>query len=333
MTRTPISNTSVDDPDRHSIARRRLVRVLDSHGAATQRILEQKISDAGPGGMRVDPHILTPARRELQDEGVIAQTADPATGIKWFYLARTPYPDVKARLDVLQPIQRAMQQRDVLHRVGQALEIATYRGLIQHSNQYTAFFGGFPDLALHDDSRLYSRTEPPNTLSGRTVKGFLDYLILTPHGAAAIEVKNIREWLYPDRAEVRELLRKACGLDAVPVLIGRRIPFVTRKLLTTCGGLVHETYNQRFAEADRALAEQAADKKLMGFHDIRIGNLPDDRLLKFLGTNLPAVMERTRETYDRYQALLAAFGNEEISYPEFAARVRRRTEGQNEDRD
>ena len=42
--------------------------------------------------------------------------------------------------------------------------------------------------------------------------------------AAGIEVKNIREWLYPNREEVRELLLKCCTLNVVPVLIATVLP-------------------------------------------------------------------------------------------------------------
>ena len=44
--------------EREALACRRLVRVLARHGVANSRTLEQKISDAGPGDQRVDPHVL-----------------------------------------------------------------------------------------------------------------------------------------------------------------------------------------------------------------------------------------------------------------------------------
>ena len=319
--------------DREAIARRRLVRVLDNRVVATSRMLEQKISDAGPGPMRVDPHILTPVLRQLVEDGVVARHPDPKTSVPWYHLARTPWHDVRARLDVLLPIHHAIQDRDFLLRLGQALEIAVYRALGQNEGRFVTFLGGYPDLAAHDDSRLYRKVEPPLTLGSRTAAGLVDYVALTKHGPLAIEVKNVREWLYPDRDEIRDLLRKACSLDAVPVLIGRRIPFVTRKLLTSCGALVHETYNQLFPAADVALAANVRDKAKIGFHDVRTGNEPDGRLLRFVGTNMPDLAERVRPTFDRQKDLLAAFGSGEMRYGEFAARVRRRGQGRNEDYD
>jgi hypothetical protein len=60
------------------------------------------------------------------------------------------------------------------------------------------------------------------------IKLELDFLVRHPTaGWAGIEAKNIREWVYPDRTEVKELLSKCTALDVVPVLIARRIHFST----------------------------------------------------------------------------------------------------------
>lgn len=193
-----------------------------------------------------------------------------------------------------------------------------------------------PTLDKHDDSRLYSKEEPPQEVSGNRLDGDqrLDFLVWHPEARwGGIEAKNVREWLYPNRQEITEFLGKAVALDCVPVLIGRRIPFVTFKVLSTCGVVFHQTYNQLLPEADRELAEKARDKKLLGYHDIRLGNEPDGRLLKFLGTNLPQVLPKARERFEEYKDLLTAFANDTMSYVEFAARVRRRSQGAYEDGD
>ena len=76
-------------------------------------------------------------------------------------------------------------------------------------------FGSFTNLGNHDDSRLYSKEEPPQSLSGKRLSGDqrLDFLIRHPEaGWAGIEAKNVREWLYPNRDEVTDLLAKAVAL-------------------------------------------------------------------------------------------------------------------------
>lgn len=313
---------------RQAIARRRLVSVLTTNTVATWRTLEQKIADAGPSPQRIDPHALTEARNDLINTGVVVQVKEAVT---YFHLASVSPDVLKAKLSLVRPIWVAVRQHDVTLRMGQALEIAAYRAFIQQTAFQT--FGGFLDLDEHEDHKLYKKEEPPSSISGRTCTGKLDFLLLCSGDLIGVELKNIREWLYPDRKEVREFIEKCVALDALPVLIARRIPFVTFKVLNSCGIIIHQTYNQLYANADAAIAAKARDKHLLGFHDIRIGNLPDKRMLKFVNHNLPGLVPEMRQRFNVFKDLLQGFVSNELKYPEFAARVRRRTEGTNEDND
>ena len=301
------------------------------------RTLEQKISDGGPGNQRISPHVLTPARDALVGEGLVCRVE--TGGLPWFHLADEDPSVVQARLGEQLPVHLALQHGGLLKRIGQCLEIAIYRSLLRQ--EQLEHLGRFRDLDASDDSTLYSKEEPPQSMSGRVLPGErrLDFLVRHPTaGWAGIEAKNTRPWLYLRSRDgpnplIADLLEKCLALDCVPVLIGRRIPFVSSMLLRRCGVVVHETYRQLMPEADRALAEQAKHKNLLGYHDIRIGNVPDERLTRFVGTNLPQVLPVARVQFDRYKDLLAGFADQSIAYEEFAARVRRRTTGTNEDFD
>ncbi|MFZ1989751.1 MAG: hypothetical protein WAW96_08260 [Alphaproteobacteria bacterium] len=107
----------------------------------------------------------------------------------------------------------------------------------------------------------------------------------------------------------------------------------TFTVLNPCGLIVHQTYNQLYPAADVALADQARDKNLLGYHDIRTGNQPDARLMKFIGTNLPRVLPESRQKFEDHKDLIEGFVTGETNYDEFAARVRRRREGTDEDND
>ncbi len=155
----------------------------------------------------------------------------------------------------------------------------------------------------------------------------------TSAGFAGIEVKNIREWIYPNREEVKELLLKCCAVDAVPILIARRIHYSAFMLLHSCGVIMHQTYNQRLPDSAHALAERAKHKDLLGYHDIRLGNQPDARLLKFIHQNLPKVLDKARVKFNQFKDLLQPFATKRMDYNEFAARVRRRVKGTNENSD
>ena len=165
----------VTKENRHKLACKRLENILTKYGIANARTLEQKIADAGPSNQRIDPHILTQARRTLVQEGRIEQITQNEA--PWYYLANTPRQIVERRLEEQLPIFRALQHGNLGFRVGQCLEIAIYRALL--SQKTLGYLGGFRDLDEHDDSRRYVKEEPPQLISGNSLprKQRLDFLI------------------------------------------------------------------------------------------------------------------------------------------------------------
>ena len=297
--------------ERRQLATKRLQNVLGSLTIANGRTLENKISDAGPLNQRIEPHVLTPVRQLLERQRKILRVEDHTT---WYRLADTPESEWRPRLDELSAIHSPLAKQSFTTRLGQSLEIAIYKALLQTGR--FEFLGAFLNLAEPDDSAPYLKEEPPTSISGLTIpsRKHLDFLLLLQDDRAGIEAKNIREWLYPHALEIRELFLKCCAIDAVPVLIARRIPYITFAVMNACGAIVHQTYNQRFPQSDAALAAKAKDKLLLGYHDIRLGNEPDARLLKFVGENLPKVLPAARQRFDSTKDLLQAYANSEISY-------------------
>lgn len=225
------------------------------------------------------------------------------------------------------------QDRFLTTRIGQVLEIAVYRAMLPLRSYQ--FLGAYTDLQAHDDKTLFSKVEPPGVLDGNSIGDRrFDFVLTHPTaGWVGVEVKNKREWVYPNNKDIRELLSKALTLDAVRVLIARRIPFVTFRLLSPCGLIIHQTYNQLYPSSEGALVAKLQDKTLLGYHDIRLGNEPDARLKKFLSTNLPRVLPDARLRFEQYRDLLNSYAIGDMPYEEFAARVRRRQQGVDENSD
>lgn len=322
---------SPSNQERIQVGRKRLISVLQTYTIACMRTLEQKISDAGPTPQRIDPHVLTVARKELQKEGRIININ--AHAIDWYHLSDTNPTATKNRLKILGPIHAEINRQQVKMRIGQALEIAIYRCL--RDGPFKNFFGSFSNIDEAPDAELYKKQEPPSQIGKDAIAGNrnIDFLGLQNELRFAIEAKNIREWLYPDRKEIKDLLKKALEIRAVPVLIGRRIPYVTFRVLSPCGLLIHQNYNQLFPASEQSLADKAKDKKLLGYHDIRLGNQPDKRLTKFIHENLPGLLGPARERFEAFSDLITKFAYGEMGWAEFAARVRRRETGANEDND
>lgn len=317
---------------RIAIARKRLPNILEAHGIALARTIEQKIAVGGPYNQRVNPHIITEARNGLIEEGTIVALI--VNNVRWYHLADTPDDVIQARLAEQEPIHDAVTHDAFTKRLGQTLEIAVQRAL--DTAPSLKYFGRFIDLADHDDSTLYKKEEPPSHLGSKALAGKqkLDFIICTDTGHwAGIEVKNTRPWIYPTQSELVELLRKCITLDIAPVLIARRIPYVTGFLFRRCGLVTWETLRQRYPMSENELADAARHKSILGFSDISLGNEPDGPLSNFASTNLPKVLPEARERFEKYKDLLEAFSFGEMPYHEFAARVRRRSEGKNEDFD
>jgi hypothetical protein len=159
----------------HQIAFRRLNNILTAHTVANARTLENKISDAGPTNQRVQPHILTEARQILENRGDILRVGD---GTLWYYLAGTAPDQLDERLLAQKAIHDEVLKHDFKIRLGQVLEIAFYRALLETA-KFELFFGGFPDLDEHDDSTSYHKEEPPSLVgTSRIPDGKrLDFLI------------------------------------------------------------------------------------------------------------------------------------------------------------
>lgn len=304
------------------------MRNLEALGVANMRTLEMKISDAGPANQRVNPHILTRVRKTQMDAGrlILVQNV-------WYHRYNESKARVEERLELLKPLYAATNNASLKLRLGQTLEIAIHKALEQGPLN---FVGGFPDLEEHDDSTIYRKEEPPLRFSGKKMPGDkrFDFLAFHPTaGSIGIEAKNVREWIYPDRTEIKDLLHKSVTSDSIPALIARRIPYVTFRLLETCGVLLFENFNQLYPLADATLAKAVVQKDLLGYHDVRAGNQPNDRLLEFITKTIPARADEARLRFNKYSDLLHQFATGELYYAAFAARVRRRERGQPEDSD
>jgi len=313
---------------RIELGKKRILSVLKKHGIATLRMLEQKIADAGPTPQRIDPHLLTHSRSQLQSEGRLLTRKDLQQR-EWHYLPSNAGNELENRFQELQSLHAKTDSRDFTLRMGQTAEIAVFKALQQSKSQ---FIGHFQDLDQHDDSTLYKKVDP-DYVSGKQIKGGrLDYILFHPEAQAmGIEVKNIREWIYPDRSIIKDLLAKCVQIDAVPIIVARRISYSTYSLLTDCGIIVHQFYNQLYPTADRDLADLVRDKMALGYFDVRVGNDPDDRMQRFFGQNLPMIAGKARQRFDEHRETISAYANTQISNKEFVRLIRGRFEEENDE--
>lgn len=333
MTRRPSSNRSDQIPDDLEQAKSRLREILAQRVVATVRIFEHLICDKGEPNL--EPRVVGMARKTLVRDGeLLERRTDRANDPTWFHLPGASRTDVETQIDRLSEVLRGTARQAVKNRRGQCLELAIYRALLdQHDVEYLGRFPDFDPTVLERPKNLYRKEEPPSHIGNRAIPGErpLDFLYIhSSAGFGGIEAKNVREWFYPDHADIKGFLLKCVALDCVPVLIARRLPGDTIEVLGSCGVVIHQTINQLYSVADEDLAERAMRQDSLGFDDIRVGDQPDAALLHFIGTTLVEELPAARMRFDKFKDLLARYAYEEIQYHEFVGRVRLRAAGKDE---
>ncbi len=328
---SPTSSHPDSDSGYLALAKSRLRDVLSRRVVATARILEHDICD--PVGQLLEPRTLGMARKTLVRDGDLVEIVGTNDDPSWFYLPDALETGIQARLATLRRVLRALSKPAVSDRRGQCLELAIYRALGAQPD--ARYFGRFTDFdpSVAKRKNRYRKEEPPSHIGGRAIpgEGRLDFLYLhRTAGLAGVEAKSGRGWIYPDADEIKQLLVKCVALDCVPILVARRLPRATLKVLGECGVILHQTRNQLYHVTDKDLADQAKRQDLLGFDDIQVGDQPDARLLSFIGSTLPEVLPDARTRFEQHKDLLVAYADGGIHSREFAGRVRRRAAGKDE---
>jgi hypothetical protein len=271
--------------ERITIAKRRIQSILDRNTVAHQKTLEQKIAEQGPNAMRVDPHLIGLAIKDLLELNRLAVHIHQATGQKPWYANPGSSPTaVTRRLDVLAPLYVSVSEGNFNNLIGDALEVVVFKCLdqIMAGNRRFAYQGQF-HLDQPKVGGRYRKTSPPKNIGPHSTQKEADFFQFGHDaGPLCIECKNYREWTYPSHGIIKELIIKAADLDAIPVLIARRLHYTTRaNLLQPAGIIAHESLFQYYPADQAQLAEQAKHKDLLGFTDVTASEEPHPRTITF----------------------------------------------------
>jgi hypothetical protein len=205
------------------------------------------------GYSRLDPHILGRARTELLDDGVLIE--DTRVLNQRAVSVFLDGPGLASRRT--SQIREAASAKRRLYR--------SFLGWTGHSE----LCGHVAESAVEATMGSLAGTDlwlPPDaqrgrvgTLLGRPVAGGpLDAAGFVPNNALdpaagwvpfAVEVKNVRSWIYPWSHEVWDLLAKLGDFpDVVPLLVARRIHPTTFRMFKDLGAFGYDARKQWFAE-------------------------------------------------------------------------------------
>jgi hypothetical protein len=304
--------------DRVALGKVRVLSILDRETVAHQKTLEQKIADQGPKPQRVDPHLVGLAISDLLELNRIRKLEHaPTQTTSWFTTIATPETTAQTRLSTLAPIYAATKAGHFGNLVGDALEIITHKALekLESSDPKYTVLGAFDLSQPKDNNGRYKKIPPPKYIGKRTSPGEPDYFLLGHEtGPVLIECKNYREWIYPNNSVIAELIKKSLDFNATPILVARRIHYSTiRNFLQPAGIIAHETYFQYYPLSHVDLAAQAADKKLLGFTDVRATETPDTRTEKFFVKLLPSILPDMSAKWAANRVALRRYATDEIN--------------------
>jgi len=314
-----------------------LLALLEEEHAVVAFEVEAKLSeDAHPSvGIRIDPHHLTTVKRELLDGDVIMEVKAVAKGgrpVTCITLAddtgrKRKIEDAAARKRALygrylawamgtkaRPALLGNAGEDVAHASLDGAAGAGYR-LIERSNRgIERLLGGkVPHGPLDDAAFLTTWTdlgEPDN------------------QAVVLIEVKNIREWIYPTARELHQLLTKAAAVQAahpdvslLPILICRRAHKTTFYMAQDLGFLVYQAERQFLPEHSTLDRDERGNQALLaevrselGFKDLVVATGPDPAMERFFSRTphkvLPGYPDRWRSFgagfYEHYREIRGA---------------------------
>jgi hypothetical protein len=311
--------------------REAILHLLGAELAVPWIEIEAKVADRTyvPLSRRVDPHHLSAARAQLVSEGAITSSAGLTRGGSEVILFHLPgaagrrFDDVMARKRLL---------------------TARYYGWARGTSTRPGRFGPAGEAAVRDAMTEaapsgYTIENPGReveTLLGVSLHGPLDaaahYLVRQSGGipgpviTVPVEVKNLRDWIYPSSREIYQLLSKAAALQTAapdrliaPVLVCRRAHITTMRMAKEVGFFVIPIERQYVHQVDGEFLTEVRTE--LGLFDLVQMEDTDDRLVRFFHTHLPKVIERTAADWSVSGPGLAAYWSALQAEPDAAKRA------------
>jgi len=302
----------MDRDEWREVAKRRIGNILRQRRIASKRQLESKIAEAGPPQMRANPHHISDALKELLESGDVIVGASISVGIgkpTQLFAPSDWNPASQQDSDRLERIRNAFTEFltvTLREDNGESLQIIV-QGAIEQSEQF---------IWLSEPGK-----SPPSgfTLSGKSITGSgrLDhYLIHKQTGIPiGVEDKNFRDWFYPHRTEIKSMLKKCHTYNMLPVLVTRKVHYMTRMVFHLLGGVAFETHFQCFLPQYADRLADARHKDGLGFADLRFIDEPLDHITNLFADTLPKLIEPTWKTFNNNADLIKGYAvDEDIDY-------------------
>ena len=276
------------------LARARVLSVLERRLCCPMRMLEAKISEAGPGDKRPNPLSISEAVRELSGRGTVQVVPKRMAN-------ETPFYAPRGVVLMSKSFQELLAKRRHLYLL--------HKGLTEKDQFYGDVLEEIVDKALERSAvaKFKSRYPKQNLPAGRP----LDFVVEVAGIQWGGEVKNYREWLYPQSWEIWAAISKCCELDVVPVLVTRKLPYISYRFFAKAGLVGYQTHFQFFHPAVAPELERVKAVDGLGYKDIRCVLEPDVNLINLFQATLPKIGADFRRRFEKSRDLLRHFADGE----------------------
>jgi hypothetical protein len=292
--------------------RKAIEALLDRESALVYQELIAKAADQRPpeaplGVLRVDPHHLNAARQQLLASGEMTERVASTRGQRRVTVMHRPLEPgtTRAILDA------AARKRSIYGRylswasgspsrpsiTSRAGERAVHESIREAGPEVGYAFGN-PDTGETED--LFGMAVPFGPLDNGV--RYFDFTEKREF-VLPIEVKNIRDWIYPADAVLHQLLAKAGRLQAdhpdvqfVPVLVCRRAQRSAFRFANDLGFHIVDAHRQFILprQFEQATKKRQLDEVRMalGFFDLHPWDTSYDRIVKQFRDVIPNVANR-----------------------------------------
>lgn len=291
-----------------------LEEMVASEHAVVWPEVEAKAADRAWGqvGGHIDPHHLTNARHQLTSRGVIDSEIRATRGGRSIEVLMSPSGPKRA-------VQAAAARKRLLHAryLGWAMGTKRYGGgfvgpggeAVVHQSLLAAASSGYRvfEPERGEVRRLFDEPVPGGPLdNGALLQLVDDHGFPTGTVVVPIEVKNLRDWIYPEAPELHQLLSKAAQLQRAhpdlpfaPVLVCRKAQHTTFRMAKALGFYVVDLRRQFLLPASDLTESRVGEvRKELGYDlEVQAGSFP--LLVRHFTTYLPSVATRTAQRWAR----------------------------------
>lgn len=281
--------------DWRDYAAKRLNNLLKKHHVCSTREMEARLSDFGTNLLPpVHPHHLTTARKMLNLQ-VVSTNPRPL-----YSLPNISISSISSHIARKELLNDAFINHFTKEELcGDVAERIIFNSMCLALNL------SIEPHNLGNVSQIGSRTtnKPLDTYA---LLPFTDNIGQRNVSVLGIEIKNIREWIYPESVEIWKALKSCVDLDCIPIIISRAFHYTAFTFFRDIGAFGHKTKHQYFSTKLWKHPLYSAVKKELYFRDMVLWkeDKPDLMVTNFFSDILPQHISRITQTFENHKQLI-----------------------------